>query len=544
VQRSVTHWVDGVAERLAVKTAGKGKVRCNGGLSVSGLQHVGRLRGEVTIVDAVCRVLEDKGVKTRHTLVLYDVDPWKGKDPQLKQFSDPVEAAKYRDWPLFKVPDPKGCCRSWVEHYWRDFGDFLDEFSRNIVVVRTSELYSENPRMQEFVLASLAKSAEIRRVLNKYRRRNPLPDDWIPFEPICEKCGRIGKSHVKEVYLEEKRVSYVCECGYEGEASIRNGKLTWRVEWVGVWYALEVDFEPYGKDHAMPGGSRDSCNELAEKVFGFKPPEGLPYEWVGYVVGGRDVGDMGSSDFIGFTPREWVEVAEPEVLRYYYLVNQPMKRLTLSLEQVPRYTEAFDTAERIYYGLEDARDSELRARSYELALLTPPPKDPLFQLPYLHAVALVQTLPSDRDLAEAAVKRLKDTSKIDRDLRPEEVERISRRLRLAKRWLELYAPAQYQIKFIEELPDEAVKQIPIGVARLLKILYLNFTEVKEWSDEEIKRAMMKVPRRKGKEEKDFFKALYLAFFGKTYGPRIAPYFSMLGKERVLARLSEVLKKLG
>jgi hypothetical protein len=32
-------------------------------------------------------------------------------------------------WPLIRVPDPKGCHSNWVEHYWEDFGGYLDKFT-------------------------------------------------------------------------------------------------------------------------------------------------------------------------------------------------------------------------------------------------------------------------------------------------------------------------------------------------------------------------------------------------------------------------------
>ncbi|MEM4790335.1 MAG: lysine--tRNA ligase, partial [Thermofilum sp.] len=292
------HWVEEVAKSVLARVSEKGSAVCNGGLSVSGLQHVGRLRGEITIVDTVARLLESWGVEAEHFLTLYTVDAWKGKEAQLKQFPKREEAEQYVGWPLFRVPDPHGCHESWVDHYWEDFGSYLGEFAREVRVVTTRDLYTESDRMRQFVLRAVT---ELRRpvveVLNKFRGEKKLRPETIPFQPICEKCGRVDTTETLEVDVKSFRARYVCRsCGHEGWQSLAEGKLNWRVEWVGVWYALGVDFEPYGKDHATPGGSRDSCNELASSVFGFNPPTGLAYEWVGYRVGGKDVGDMGSSD--------------------------------------------------------------------------------------------------------------------------------------------------------------------------------------------------------------------------------------------------------
>ncbi len=539
------HWVEELAEKVAKRHRG-GVFTGNGGLSVSGLQHVGRLRGEVTLVDTLLRILEEKGLETRHMLTLYTMDAWKGKEAQLRQFSDPEEAKNYVGWPLYAVPDPHGCHESWVEHYWEDFGGVLDRFARNVEVVTTKELYESNPRMKEFVSLSVGKHREkIVETINKYRGEKKLPKNYIPFQPVCEKCGRIDTTEALEVDLKNYRVKYRCRhCGHEGWQSLEKGKLNWRVEWVGVWYTLKVDFEPYGKDHATPGGSRDSCVDLAENIYGFAPPSGTAYEWVGYRVRGKDMGDMGSSDFIGFTPREWVEVAEPEVLRYLYLSAPPMRRIVLSLEEVPRYYDVFDKAERVYYGLEEVEDSENVSKSYRYAYLSAPPPNPPFQLRYLHAVILSQLLPGGGEDIDEVIKRLRETKQLRGSLTEYDLKRIKTRIRLAKRWLEKYAPSYYRIHLVEEPPIESLKEVvDSDVEALLQQLYESLSRLDTWDEASIKEAMMGLKKTRSLERR-MFKALYLGFFGKPYGPRIAPYLAMLNREAVLQRIKKMLEATG
>ena len=545
------HWIELLAEKIAHRCFAKGKNTCviNGGLSVSGLQHVGRLRGEVVMNDVLAQILEKEyGLKVRQYLTLYTVDPWKGKERQLAEFKNPEEAKKYVDWPLEKVPDPYGCHRSWVEHYWEDFGNYLKDFAHDITVVTTGDMYRNNQRMREFIRMTMEKRLEVIKTLNKYRGRNPYPDTYIPFEPRCEACGRIGKAKVLELDLDKDRVVYKCECGHEGVCTIGDGKLPWRLEWVAVWYVLDVDFEPFGKDHATPGGSRDSANDLARTVYGIEPPLGEWYEWVGYYKGGRDVGDMGSSDFIGFTPREWLEVAEPEVLRYYYIFHEPHRRLVLGLENVYQYVDQYDRAERIYYGLEEPSPAEqeyadLIRKSYRLAQLREPPPEPPFQLPYLHAVALVQTLPETEnvnELLEHAIRRLRMTKILNRELDDYSMERLKSRLIRARNWVRKYAPEQYRIRLVEDVPED-VKKFDEKVIEKVRMLLDKFEQLQDWNDETIKEAMKSVPRENKQIERDFFKVLYLAFFGKDSGPRIAPYFAILGKDFVISRIRRLLQ---
>ncbi|MEM0087391.1 MAG: lysine--tRNA ligase [Thermofilum sp.] len=537
------HWVEEVAKSVLARVSEKGSAVCNGGLSVSGLQHVGRLRGEITIVDTVARLLESWGVEAEHFLTLYTVDAWKGKEAQLKQFPKREEAEQYVGWPLFRVPDPHGCHESWVDHYWEDFGSYLGEFAREVRVVTTRDLYTESDRMRQFVLRAVT---ELRRpvveVLNKFRGEKKLHPETIPFQPICEKCGRVDTTETLEVDVKSFRARYVCRsCGHEGWQSLAEGKLNWRVEWVGVWYALGVDFEPYGKDHATPGGSRDSCNELASSVFGFNPPTGLAYEWVGYRVGGKDVGDMGSSDFIGFSPREWVEVAEPEVLRFLYLLSPPMRRVVLSLEEVPSYYDLFDKAERVYFGVEEGEE-ELKA-SYRYAFTKDPPDALPFRVRYINAMILSQVLPSRGENLSDVISRLKETKQLTRELSQHELESLRRRIALAKKWLELYAPAHYRIALVAEPPYEKISEVADEtVIGLVRRLISNLEELGEWNEGSIKEAMMKLKREREAEQR-FFQLLYLSFFGKPSGPRIAPYLAMLNKDYVLERLRKVLKHL-
>ena len=272
----------------------------NAGLSVSGLQHVGRLRGEITLSQLIVRSLREIGRDVLQSLVLYTQDGWKAKEGQVAQFPGD-EGKKYAGRRLIDVPDPKGCHASWVDHYWQDFGGVLDRFAPNVRIVTTTQAY-QDPEMKAIVHDLVSRAEEVRGVVNKYRARRPYPAGWLPFEAFCEACGTIGASTLA---VRGETAEYACErCGARGTSSIEKGKLNWRLEWPALWKIYRVDIEPFGKDHATPGGSRDSCKEVAETVMRFPPPMGIPYEWVGIADRGKDLGDMGSSDFLGFTPAQ------------------------------------------------------------------------------------------------------------------------------------------------------------------------------------------------------------------------------------------------
>ncbi|WP_367834521.1 hypothetical protein [Vulcanisaeta sp. JCM 16159] len=69
--------VDRIASQVLERCRSEGKDECilNGGLSVSGLQHIGRLRGEIILNSVIAEKLRDAGLKVRQVLTLYTVDP-------------------------------------------------------------------------------------------------------------------------------------------------------------------------------------------------------------------------------------------------------------------------------------------------------------------------------------------------------------------------------------------------------------------------------------------------------------------------------------
>jgi len=536
------HWIDELADKLYENLTKRGKsiFVFNGGLSVSGLQHVGRLRGEVIIPEVLRKILQKRGLVVKQYLTLYTQDSWKAKEAQVRRFKKDGE--KYAGWPLIRVPDPENCHLSWVEHYWEDFGPFIKEFTDGeIEVVTTSELYKT--RLREFVKHVFDNKEKVRVVLNKYRGRKPYEENWIPFEPICEKCGRIDTTESTRI-IDENHVEYKCvNCGYSGVASIENGKLMWRIEWVGVWWALGVDFEPFGKDHAMPGGSRDSCVDLAVNVFNINPPEGLPYEWVEWRTPDGRVVDMGSSDFLGFTPREWLEVAHPHVFRFLILKTPPMKKLTVSLSEIPQYYSLYYKAERIYYGLEKTTSEEektLLARSYELSYPRgePPLKMPE-QVPYLHLAILSQVVPREKWSSEG-ISRLKTSGHLSDKPTEYGLKRVLETIEKAHTWIEKYGPSELKVQLLPiSEAEKTALTIPGSFAELFKELYERLQALSTWREEDIKKAFITITSKLSSEDaiKLFYTYFYRVLTGRESGPRAAPLLALLGRDVSLKYLS-------
>lgn len=522
------HWFDELFGSVLEALGDRERAVCNAGLSVSGLQHVGRLRGEIVLNHLLAEGLRRRRREVLQHLVLYTQDPWKGSPRQRAEFPGD-EGSRYVSWRLIDVPDPRGCHANWVQHYWADFADSLPAFAPGIVGTTTTDLY-RRPEMKGLVRELAARAEEVRQLVNRYRPRNPHPEGWIPFEPLCLACRRIGQA--RALALKGEEVEYACACGETGRSSIELGKLNWRLEWPALWAILEVDVEPFGKDHAAPGGSRESCQVIARTILHREAPFGIAYEWVGYAERGEDRGDMGSSDFLGFGPAAWLEVADPEVLRFLFAQTPHRRRLVLDLSRVDAYHDAYDQAEAAAHA-----DGTEEGRSYVLAQLAEPPADPTYRLPYRHAALLAQMAPPE-DLLAWSLRRLEDTGVLDRELTPWEAARVERRLRQARTWARAHAPPELRVDLREELPPEAAA-LPKEERDALGILADRLQGV-PWREETIKEAMIGLTGGKtlSVSTERFFAALYTALLGEPRGPRAAPLLSVLDRDFVLRRLEE------
>ncbi len=540
------HWLDKLTTDLIDNWPGLADFNCNCGISVSGKQHVGRLRGEIVFTNAVVNELKERGLSAAHYLILYTADPWKGKTAQIDAFKDPKEGHKYIDWRLVDVPDPTGQTSSWIDHFWKDFGESMAQFGKDVKIIRTHEFY-QTKDMKKAIIELINEKERVRTILNNYRKENPFPENWIPFKPLCTHCNRIGTTRALEIDLDKYRVRYFCEaCKNEDWSDMRKGKLTWRLEWLAIWYILNIHFEPYGKDHATPGGSRDSCIEVLESILQHPGPYGFWNEWVGYSEGRTDHGDMTSSGFIGFTPREWLKYADAEVLKYMYLKVPPKRRIVLGLDKIPNYISDYDRAQRIYFEKEAFDDdSELLAirRSFEITYYNDVPQFQGFQLDYSHAIILAQLVSPDKEGTNIAIQKLKTTEILTESYSEEIENHIHKRLHQARNWVQDHAPSHLQISIPNQIPKDASTEISEETKNIILELTHILTSIK-WTEENIKQSMISLRESKNLSRKkmaEFFKILYMVFLGNSRGPRFAPFIGALDKEWVLQRLKDVEK---
>ncbi|MCJ7478725.1 MAG: lysine--tRNA ligase [Candidatus Nanohaloarchaeota archaeon QJJ-7] len=531
-------WADQLARDILEEQGEKDSYVFNSGMSVSGKMHIGNLRGELMIPSRVRHILEEGGKEVDFLGVYYTQDRFKSKQEQLEQFDDPEEAEKYEGWRLIDVPDPEGCHDNWVEHFNEENHPYLSDFGIDVETLTTTEFYTWGDT-KELVRRFLDNRERVRNVLNEFRERNPYPEDWIPFDPLCTECNRIDSTEALEVDLEDWEVRYRCEnCGAESWSDMEEGKLGWRLEWSALWHVLEVDFEPYGKDHATPGGSRDSCVALA-KEFDLDYPAGFSFNWV-YLKDGEDIREMTSSGDVGITAQEYLEFSAPEVLAFVYMSNRPMSEIYFSPRELPTHYRRFDRAERVYFGNEDMDDEKREMnleRVYELAVLDPPEEQPV-RVEFDHAAFVAQTIPPG-EWGKEGLEKLRDTGHVPEEMSERDRERVLERLERARNWARDYAPEDHLYEFNEEVPEEVVEGLSSEQLAAIRDLVRMLEENDYSSGGELEDDLFELARDSGVGVGEFFQASYLCLLSREDGPRLADFILTRGQEEVLNVLRTV-----
>ena len=126
------------------------------------------------------------------------------------------------------------------------------------------------------------------------------------FLPISPKTGRVLQVPVIKTDADAGTIVYRDEDGTLVETPVTGGnvKLQWKADWAGRWFALDVDYEMYGKD-LIPSAELTprSC-----RILGGTPPEGFNFELFLDEEGKKISKSKGN----GLSVEEWLRYAPPE----------------------------------------------------------------------------------------------------------------------------------------------------------------------------------------------------------------------------------------
>jgi lysyl-tRNA synthetase class 1 len=225
-------------------------------------------------------------------------------------------------------------------------------------------------------------------------------------------------------------------------------------------------------------------------------------------------------------PREWKEVAKPELLKFLYN-KRLMKTRTFSWTDLPTLYEDYKRHERIFYEKEKGKtekETHHAKRLYELSQLEKH-KFPL-QLPFRLCTMIVQIFGTDADKTSEILKR---TGHIGKGYDREEIEIFLGRI---KRWVDRYAPETYKIT----LKDGSAK----GLTKEQRKYLLEFTSGLK-GEGDVKELCKDIMKQHNITAKEFFATAYEVLFGKDHGPRLAEFVEIYGRSKVADTIHGVLK---
>jgi lysyl-tRNA synthetase class 1 len=490
----------------------------------SGRVHVGSLRG-VLIHDAVYRTLLFHGFQAKYTYGIDDFDPLDGLPAEAETWMQ-----NYMGFPLCNIPAPKeSSSTDLAEHYISEFLDVFSELGVGADVYRVRDIYRSG-QFNESIDVILRNADTVRKVYAEVSNAQ-RPDNWLPFQVVCESCGKIGTTEV--THYDGKEVTYECKpnlvkwavgCGHRGKVSPfdGNGKLPWKLEWVAKWNTFGVTIEGAGKDHCTKGGSREVAATCLQAIFGKAPPLNIPYEF--FLVGGAK---MSSSKGVGTSAREMAYLLPPEVLRFLMIRTPPRKTVNFSTE-FDYMVKLFNEHDRLIETFHAGRANDIQKKTLQTIEVSPESTayHPVgFQL----LTALLQLPHID---IETEVERRTSGPLTEADRQS-----LRKRIASARYWLSSFAKADDRVELQMKLPDSVAK-LSESQRAFLHSLGLRFPG-DTLSEEEYQRFIFDTARLTPIEQRFAFQAMYRALLDKHQGPKGGALLSYLDREFLIRRFSEI-----
>ena len=476
----------------------KGKIILQTGYGPSGLPHIGTF-GEVARTSMMVNALKHLTDLPSEIITFSDDMDGLRKVPDNVPKKELLEKNLHK--PLTQVPDPFNKFSSFGEHNNQMLKNFLDKFDFKYNFKSSTELYKSgffNPSLQVILENYDGIMNIILPTLGKERQKT-----YSPFLPICPDTGHVLEIPVKEINKKELKIIFNNN-GKDLEKSILDGncKLQWKVDWAMRWYALDVDFEMYGKDLIESA----ILSTKIIKLIGKTNPSGFAYELFLDEKGEKISKSKGN----GITIDQWLEYASPESLSLYMYQNpKRAKKLykEIVLKTVDEYLEL----------LEKTKNQD------ELQLLMNP-------VWHVHN----SKIPKEQNIMSfSMLLNLVETSNAEnKDLLWKFVKKYKKDL-LEKDYPVFDKLVGYAIKYFNDVvkKNKKYKKPNKDEKIALEALIKNLDDCNDqMSPEDIQTLIYSTGKENGysKNLRDWFKLLYEVVFGDENGPRMGFFISFFG----------------
>jgi lysyl-tRNA synthetase class 1 len=365
------------------------------------------------------------------------------------------------------------------------------------------------------------------------------PPGWLPVQIICENCGRIGTTIATD--WDGTTVAYHCSptavewaqgCGHTGRIAPFHGnaKLPFNLDWAAKWSHFGITIEGCGKDLATAGGSRERSDAISREVYEREPPRNVAYEFLN--VGGRK---MSTSKGTGAAAHTIAEVVPPEQLRFLFLRPRPNTAIEFDPEgtdAIPRLFDEFDRIADATAGREVKGELPPNPhRLFALSLVDPDAnvaeEAAAFRPAFGHLALLVQIPGVD---LEGRIRAEKGS-----DLTRREEAILGARVEAARAWLATYAPERARIEVQRDAPAE-IGRLGDDQRVYLAALAAGAERERPVTGEEWQALIFQTALDGELPAGRAFGALYVAFLGRTNGPRAGWLLASLDHRFVLGRL--------
>jgi lysyl-tRNA synthetase, class I len=515
-------WADSIVEEVIQKR--KPPFKVYDWWTPSGMPTAGHIR-TILLHQAIYQGLKIAGNEATYFYGFDDMDPMDGLPSYL-----PEEFRQYMGIPLYRIPSPYEGYKSFADYFSCKYLEAMEDLEIYPEVPKTSELY-ENGTFNEAITIALDNAEKIRAIYADLGAERP--GDWYPFQPICEKCGKIGTTYVYD--WDGERVSYRCEpklvewaqgCGNEGQISPYNGngKMHWKVEWPSKWFIFNPDYEGGGKDHFTKNSSRDYGRRIVSDVFNTEEPVGYAHEF--FLVGGKKIS---SSKGLGMTANDAAHILPPHIMRFFVYRIPLNRHLEFSPEgdTIPRIFDEYDRGLAAINT--DPESNEARALVYSHQSDEPLPQ---YTMRFSKVTFLIQ-------MPHIDIKTMAENEK-GSPLTDSEACELEIRIEYARRWLQSFAPEEAKFELQPELPKATLTdEQKVYLARVQEAL-----QSAEWNGEAVHTILHDVKNDMQLAPKNAFCALYLIFLNKPQGPQAGWFLAALDKGFVLSRLQEATHSIG
>ena len=491
----------------------KGKIILQTGYGPSGLPHIGTF-GEVARTSMVVNALNQLTDIPKDIITFSDDMDGLRKIPE--NIPNQEKLKNYLHKPLTQVPDPFEKYNSFGEHNNEMLKNFLNNFGFKYSFKSSTELYKSGNFNSTLKLILKNYNGIMDIIIPTLRKERQKT--YSPFLPICPETGVVLEIPVLEIDEKNSKIIFDNQ-GKKLEKSILDGncKLQWKVDWAMRWYALDVDFEMYGKDLIESA----ILSTKIIRLLGKTNPSGFAYELFLDEKGEKISKSKGN----GITIDEWLEYASPESLSLFMYQN-PKRAKKLYREIVPKAVDEY--LDFIEKGKNQNELQKLMNPVWHVHNGEIPKEN--FIMPFSMLLNLVESSNADsKDLLWKFVKKYKkDISKKDNPIFDKLIDYAIK-----------YFNDVIKLKKIYKKPNDTEKAALEALVNALEKCD------DDMQPEDIQTNIYTVGKENGYKEnlRDWFKLIYEVVFGDENGPRMGFFISFFGvqetKELIKDKISNV-----